>query len=322
MKSVVTFLSIVLLSVSFVHAGTITRVEDFGSNPGAIKMFKYVPENMPADAPLVVSLHGCTQDAETYSDVGWKPLADKWEFYVLFPEQSPINNLYKCWNWFQSGDIARDRGETKSIIAMIDKMKSDYSIDDRRIYVEGLSAGGWMVAALLASYPDVFAAGATNAGGPAFCASTVWGAYLCMAGTDKSPDRWRELVRTKGYDDYRGRWPLISIWHGSKDKTVRPANQQELVDQWTSLHKIDQKPDKEEKVGQISQAVHKEYHDEDGQVLVETFLIPDMEHGTPIASDPEQSCGKAGPYILDEGICAVRHIGLFWGLNRWRTEKE
>jgi poly(hydroxyalkanoate) depolymerase family esterase len=321
MRSGVVLLVIIFLSVSLAHAGTITRVENFGSNPGAIKMFKYVPENMPANAPLVVSLHGCTQDAETYSNAGWMQLADRWKFYVLFPEQSTANNLYRCWNWFQPVDISRDRGEVKSIVAMIDTMKSDHSINERKIYVEGLSAGGWMVAALLASYPDVFAAGATNAGGPAYCASTLSEARRCLTGTDKSPDNWRELVRNKGYGEYSGRWPRISIWHGSKDTTVFPLNQQELVDQWTSLHKIDQKPDKQERVGQIVQAVHREYHDDKGQVLVETYLIPNMGHGTPIASEPKKICGKAGPYILNEGICAVRHIGLFWGLDKWQSEE-
>ena len=89
-------------------------VEDFGSNPGNINMHIYIPESMPANAPLVISLHGCLQDVETYNKVGWKKLADTWKFYLIFPEQKRSNNLYRCWNWFQAENIKRDQGESKS----------------------------------------------------------------------------------------------------------------------------------------------------------------------------------------------------------------
>jgi poly(3-hydroxybutyrate) depolymerase len=332
MKLILSILSILLLSLSFAYAGTITLVQNFGSNPGEIKMYKYVPENVHSNAPLVVSLHGCLQDAETYSNVGWKELADKWKFYIVFPEQNIDNNPYRCWNWFQSDDIRRGHGETKSIIEMIDKMKTDYSIDDSRIYIEGLSAGGWMVPAILASYPDVFAGGATNAGGPAFCALTEkyfwdffgwWNLYVggwrskkCMDGIDKLPSEWGDLVRNKGYSGYSGSWPIISIWQGSADRTVNKINQQELVEQWTNVHGIDLMFDREEKLDADSGVIHKEYHNSEGKVLVETYLISGMKHGAPIAADSEHSCGEESEYILNEGICGVRQIGLFWGLNK------
>ncbi len=332
MKLILSIFSILSLSLAFAYAGTITPVQNFGSNPGRIKMYKYVPDNVPANAPLVVSLHGCLQSAETYSNVGWKKLADKWKFYIIFPEQNTGNNPYRCWNWFQSDDTQRGRGEIKSSIEMIDKMKADYSIDDSRIYIEGLSAGGWMVTVILASYPDVFAGGATNAGGPAFCASTekyfwdFWGWWelytgslrskRCIHGTDRSPGEWGDLVRSKGYNGYSGSWPTISIWQGSADKTVNKINQQELLEQWTNVHGIDLIPDREEKVGPNSMVIHKEYHAKEGKILVETYLISGMKHGTPIAIDSENSCGEESEYILNEGICAVRQIGLFWGLDK------
>src|SRR3954452_22108957 len=37
----------------------LTAVASFGSNPGNLKMWKYVPAGMPANAPLVVAMHGC-----------------------------------------------------------------------------------------------------------------------------------------------------------------------------------------------------------------------------------------------------------------------
>jgi len=331
MKLIVSILFILSLGLSFAQAETLTPVPGFGDNPGRIKMYKYVPEDIPANAPLVVSLHGCRQDAETYSRAGWKALAEEWKFYLIFPEQTLSNNPYRCWNWFEADNIHRGHGEIQSIIEMIDKMKTNHAIDASRIFIEGLSAGGYLTSILLATYPDVFAGGATNAGGPAFCAMTeryfwdFWGwwysnsairnAEKCIRGTDKSPREWSDLVREEGYDNFNGPWPIISIWHGAADKRVAKMNQQELVDQWTDVHGIDQTADKQEPVGANGNIIHNEYHDQQGTVLVETWLIPGMSHGTPIEVDSEHSCGEEDDYILDEGICAVRKIGQFWGLD-------
>ncbi len=332
MKLVLSTLFILSLSSSSAYAYSLIAVEDFGSNPGNLNLYHYVPEDMPANAPLVISLHGCLQDAESYSHAGWIEQANEWKFYVVFPEQNKRNNAYRCWNWFQADDTKRGVGEIKSIIEMIDKMKEDYSIDDSRIYIEGLSSGGWMVPILLASYPDVFAGGASNAGGPAFCTRTEkyfwdvfrwWNLYYakinarkCMNGTDKSPDDWGDLVRDEGYSDYNGPWPIMSIWQGSADKIVDKINQQEIVDQWTNVHGIDQKPDREEKLVSNSNVIHHEYHNNEGSVLVETYLIYGMKHGTSIIDDSEHHCGEESKYILDEGVCAVRQIGLFWKLDK------
>ncbi len=332
MKFILSIFGLLSFGLSFACADDLTPVPNFGRNPGEIIMHKYVPDNVPPNAPLVVSLHGCLQNAAAYSNVGWKTLADQWKFYIVFPEQPTGNNSNSCWNWFQADDIQRGQGEIESIIEMIAKMKSDYSIDAGRIYIEGLSAGGWMVPALLASYPDVFAGGAINAGGPAFCAMTekyfwdifgwwnLWDGYRkakkCMDGIDKLPSAWGDLVRNKGYREYSGSWPIVSIWQGSADSIVDAINQQELVDQWTNVHEIDSMFDASENLGAETNVIHKEYHDSEGQVLVETYLISGMQHGAPIKVDSEKSCGEESEYILNAGICGVRHIGQFWGLDK------
>jgi len=301
--------------VSFSRAGTFKEVSSFGSNPGNLKMYKYVPDNMPENAPLVVSLHGCTQTARAYASNGWTDLADVWKFYVLFPEQQSTNNSSSCFNWFEPGDQRRGSGEAQSIMTMVEKMESDYSINSERIFIEGLSAGGYMAAIMLAAYPDVFSAGGINAGGPAYSASDVGTAYKCMnGGCDKSPQIWGDLVKTLGYTDYTGPWPRVSIWHGTSDHVVNAMNQRELMEQWTNVHGIDGVPDKEDTVHGYS---HKEYRDSQGNVLVETYSITGMGHATPV--DPGFSeangCGRAGAFIEDKDICGVYYIASFWGLG-------
>ena len=305
-----------LMVVPISQAGTLTEVVGFGGNPGNLKMYKYVPDNMPTEAPLVVSLHGCSQTASAYSSNGWTDLADEWKFYLLFPEQQRSNNIGLCFNWFERGDQRRGSGEAQSIVTMVEKMKSDHSIDDNRIFIEGLSAGGFMTAIMLAAYPDVFTGGGINAGGPAYSATDMTTAFKCMnPGCDKSPESWGDLVKTQGHHEHNGPWPKVSIWHGTNDPTVNIMNQRELLEQWRDVHEIDGVPDKEDTVRGYD---HKEYHDPQGSVLVETYSITGMGHATPV--DPGFSeangCGTAGAFIEDKDICGVYYIARFWGLDQ------
>ena len=123
---------------------------------------------------------------------------------------------------------------------MVNKMKSDYSIDNSKVFVTGLSAGGYMTAVMMATYPDVFSGGAVMAGGPYKCATSMTAAFSCMSpGTDKSPTEWKTLAK-QGYSSYNGTYPTLMVFHGSTDSTVKELNMTELMDQWTAMHDIDQ----------------------------------------------------------------------------------
>src|SRR3989442_14630900 len=96
-------------------AAGIGEVTNFGSNPGNLRMFRYVPDGLPSGRPVVVALHGCTQDATGYgNNSGWVQLAQRWNFSVLLPQQQSANNSNSCFNWFQLGDITRGQGEAES----------------------------------------------------------------------------------------------------------------------------------------------------------------------------------------------------------------
>lgn len=299
----------------------LTEVTGFGSNPGNLQMCKYLPANLGASRPLVVALHGCTQQASDYDDeTGWMKFADKHHFALLLPQQQQVNNSSKCFNWFLSSHNERDKGEALSIRQMIDRIKADAKIDPQKVYVTGLSGGGAMTAVMLATYPELFAGGAIIAGVPYKCASDASEA-LSQCGVslstqlvpmkDLTPAQWGTLVRNAS--SYNGPFPRVSIWQGTSDTTVNPQDQRELVDQWTDVLRIDQVPDTEDS---ISGQAHKLYKDNNGKVLVETVLINGMGHGTPIGpGNADNQCGKAAPFILDVGICSSFHIIKFWGLD-------
>jgi poly(hydroxyalkanoate) depolymerase family esterase len=230
-------------------ASRLREIQAFGSNPGALRMFSYLPRRYSGEgAALVVVLHGCTQTAASYDlGAGWSTLADRYGFALLLPEQPRCNNPNGCFNWFQPGDIKRDHGEALSIRQMIDKMASEYRIDQSRVFVTGLSAGGAMTSVLLAAYPDVFAGGAIIAGLPYGAASNVQQAFESMFQCPARPARaWGDLVR--GASSHGGPWPRISVWHGGADKIVIPSNAGEIVKQWTDVHGLPGAPTVKETV--------------------------------------------------------------------------
>ncbi|MCK6550217.1 PHB depolymerase family esterase [Myxococcota bacterium] len=284
--------------------GALTAVTGFGSNPGALVMRVHVPASVGPDAALVVALHGCTQNADGYVGAGWNDLAELEGFYVVYPEQPSANSPTQCFNWFEAGDTARGRGEAASIAQMVGWMRSRYSIDPARVYVTGMSAGGGMAASLLAAYPDVFAAGAIMAGLPAGCASTASDAFTCMSpGRDLSQAAWADRVRA-AYPGYSGEHPRVSIWHGTADYTVRDANRVQLVKQWTGVHGISATPTRTELVNGATREL---YEDAAGDLLVESYSVPGMGHGTAVDPGfaPAGGCGRAGAFLLDQGICST-----------------
>ena len=93
------------------------EVADFGSNPGALRMLTFLPENLSPRPALVVVLHGSMQSAADYDrGAGWSTLADQYGFALLMPEQSRQNNLTRSFNWFEPADTQREEGEAHSIM--------------------------------------------------------------------------------------------------------------------------------------------------------------------------------------------------------------
>jgi poly(3-hydroxybutyrate) depolymerase len=173
-----------------------------------------------------------------------------------------------------------------------------------------MSSGGAMTAVMLATYPEVFAGGGVVAGLPFQCATSLVQAFTCMnPGVDRSPQAWGDLVRAAS--SHPGPWPAVSLWQGTSDTIVAPANLTELTEQWTNVNGADQAPDVSDTVAGYP---HKVYTDEAGRAVVETYQITGMPHGQPIAPAAEQ-CGHPGTYSLDKGICAAYHLGLRWGLH-------
>jgi poly(hydroxyalkanoate) depolymerase family esterase len=298
----------------------LTEIFEFGSNPGALRMFTYVPGTAPHKPALVVVLHGCAQTAASYDlGVGWSTLADRYGLALLLPQQQVSNNPNNCFNWFLPGDTERGSGEALSIRQMIEAMIAAHGIDRKRVFVTGLSAGGAMTSVMLATYPELFAGGAVIAGLPFGTAANVNEALESMFHVRGRPAReWGDLVRAASR--HRGPWPRISVWHGSADTVVRPDNADEIVKQWTDVHGLGPAPTLTETVDGYPRQV---WRDRTGHDVIELYSIDGMAHGAPLATGPaETHCGIPGAFELDVGISSSYHIAKFWGLTARRREAE
>ena len=293
----------------------LVEMRDFGINPGNLRMFAFAPAKLQQPRALVVVLHGCGQTAAGYDlGAGWSTLAKHYGFALLLPQQQVANNVNGCFNWFNKDDIARGHGEACSIRQMIARMVRDHSIDPRRIFVTGLSAGGAMTSVMLASYPEVFAAGAIIAGLPFGVASNVREALNAMRGAGaRPPDQLGDLVR--GASRHRGHFPRVSVWHGSADRTVHPNNAGEIIKQWLDVHHLPEAPMSGTMVDGHPRQV---WWNGDGDTMVESFTIADMAHGTPLGrADDDKRYGKRGAFLLEAGISSSYHIAKFFGLTHW-----
>ena len=287
--------------------GSLVELSGFGADPGSLRMLAHLPEGLPQGAPLVVALHGCTQTAAGYAaGSGWTALAEGGGFAVLLPEQRQANNPNRCFNWFEAGDTRRGQGEVASIHAAIQHMVATRGIDPKRVFVTGLSAGGAMAASLLATYPEVFAAGAIIAGLPHGAAGSMPEAFEAMStGKPRAAADWAALVRAAS--PHRGPWPRVSIWQGDADTTVRPANAEQLARQWGALHGVTGAPVESGSGTHRTQS----WRDAGGQVVLEQHSIAGMAHGVPLDAS---GIGQAGPFFLQTGVGSTAAIAAFFGL--------
>ena len=129
------------------------------------RWYEYVPKSVAETgekAPLVLNMHGRGGSAESFMDLsGMSCVAEERGFIVLFPEagvhqQHPkgIRNVL-VWSGVYKGEKIDD---TAFLLAMIEDVKSRYSIDETRIYASGQSSGGMMTSRLAVEAPRVFAA--------------------------------------------------------------------------------------------------------------------------------------------------------------------
>src|SRR3984893_16531750 len=206
-------------------------VTELYSNRAGSRTYKlYVPSGYCGQAlPLVIMLHGCTQSPDDFaSGTRMNALAEELSCLVAYPAQATSANASKCWNWFNQGHQQRGQGEPSLIAGITRQVMRDYSVDSRRVYVAGLSAGAAAAVIMGITYPDLYAAIGAHSGLACGAASDVRSAFAVMrqgagaavhrAGSAPGDGKDRRVV------------PMI-VFHGDEDPTVHPRNGDQIIAQ-------------------------------------------------------------------------------------------
>jgi poly(hydroxyalkanoate) depolymerase family esterase len=192
----------------------------FTCQAGARPYKVYVPSKLrAAKAPLIVMLHGCTQNPDDFAvGTGMNQLAEEHGFVVAYPEQPITANQLGCWNWFNDKHQLRDLGEPSIIAGLTRSLISEMKIDRDRVFIAGLSAGGAMADVMSVTYPDLYAAAGVHSGLAYGVASDQASAFLAMSGKSRElgPRAARNRTRTV-------------IFHGASDAKVHPTNAERFL---------------------------------------------------------------------------------------------
>lgn len=291
------------------------EITNFGDNPGKLRMYLYVPSDAKGPMPLVVALHGCSQNAEELAEIsGWNELADRYGFAVLYPEQRSGNNMTTCFNWFLPNDSEGDGGELASIRSMMDYAAQLIAIDGERIFTYGLSAGAAMANSLLANDPAGFAGGAIFAGGAHGSATNAWqGMQVMMNPENLSPEEWKRRIPGKLE---KGNLPKVIIVQGTKDYVVDPRNAQELIDQWSAAHGTDNVENGVDEAYTGNQSIQRLYYSSEfEQEAVVFYSIIGLGHQ--LAVDPGTGArqgGQTGAFAVDLDFYSTWYIAKDFGL--------
>jgi poly(hydroxyalkanoate) depolymerase family esterase len=258
------------ISARYTDASAGTREYKLYSPPGAA-------DGPPL--PLVVMLHGCTQNPDDFAfGTGMNEAARQRGFYVLYPAQTHSANASGCWNWFKHNHQARGRGEPALLAGMTLAVMENGNIDPQRVYVAGLSAGGAMAAILGDAYPELFAAVGVHSGLVTGAASDMTSAFGAMQ--SGAAPRTRTTAS-----------PPTIVFHGDQDTTVHPSNGEQVAASAGGLAPANEST----RSSDGRDYTVRTYKDTKGQVLAEHWVIHGAGHAWCGGHPPGSFTDAKGP---------------------------
>ncbi|MHB8437926.1 MAG: extracellular catalytic domain type 1 short-chain-length polyhydroxyalkanoate depolymerase, partial [Acidimicrobiales bacterium] len=198
----------------------------------------YEPPSAAPGQPLVVVLHGCSQQGQ---DIAYLSAFDNEAalkgFDVVYPNQAAFTtsgtsfdgNGGYCWNWFLPQGQNRGSGEPALIAGITTTVTAALHSDTSRVFVIGVSAGGAMADIMAATYPELYAAVGVIAG-------CEYRGLPCFTQPSVVPPQVSGQLAYQASEDQSGAsrahvMPFF-VENGDADPVVPVANALEAVQQW------------------------------------------------------------------------------------------
>ncbi|KAK1520679.1 uncharacterized protein CCOS01_10798 [Colletotrichum costaricense] len=193
----------------------LTQVTSFGSNPGNLNMYIYVPAEVAASPGVVFTLHGASGNAQQqFASTPYATLAEQYGFIAVYPE-SPQG----AWDATSSKSLLHNGGgASQSIASMAAYVVSTYKANTSKVFVSGVSSGGTMAFTLAGAYPDVFKSAIVYS-----AASTA-------------------NIKNQ-YPGYTGTYPSIQLYLGSTDTIIGTSTFNKSLANWAPVLGYDTAPD-------------------------------------------------------------------------------
>jgi predicted peptidase len=202
------------LNAATAHAGEWTKMYEartYEDAQGDNLLYRLMrPRNYdPAQKyPLVVFLHGAGErgsDNEAQLKWGMEDFAaphlrEKYPCFVVAP-QCPAEEKWVNVDWTLSSHSMPEKpaNAMRLVFELIEQLRKEFSIDGERLYITGLSMGGYGAWDAIQRHPNLFAAAAPVCGGgdPAFAKRIaklpIW-AFHGDEDTAVKPQRSREMI--------------------------------------------------------------------------------------------------------------------------------
>ena len=281
--------------------------EFLGSDHDGRSYRLYVPPGYDADepVPLLVFLHGCRQTPAAFAaETGMNEVAADETFLVAYPKQSRFGNPLRCWNWYDDTEATRGSGELAWLADLTRSVTAEFAVDEDRVYVAGLSAGGSMAARAIVEYADLFAAAGVHSG-PAYDAvGSAFSALSQMYRGDRQDGREAGIEAYEAMGDRSRAIPTI-VFHGTDDDIVDVTNARQLTEGTLRAshlgvdggeETLEIEPDRVETgTSGPYEYARRQYRDATGTLVVEEWLVDGMGHAWSGGSSDGRFTAPDGP---------------------------
>ena len=252
--------------------------------------------------PVLLALHGALMvgyGPNSMEDLSrFSHIADARGFIVVYPQRTPGS----VWRFGDPEHQLRGSGEPSLLAGVTDAVIRKYGADAKRVHVAGASAGAAMAVIMAVTYPDVFAALCSIAGGE-------YAAHLLAPGPEQiTPVETARLAYAQMGP--RARQVPILIIHGDADPIVPPLFAERLVTHWAAIDdlavdgQIDGDVDDELETRQrvVNPGDHPYVKSvyaaaKDKEPLIEKYLIEGLSHQWPRGGGSGALADPLGPDI-------------------------